>query len=386
MMRLFDTPLTGRPPWSRRAERIAIVAFWAFLAALEVARRMVNPFGQTIGAAAYVGAMMYVVWAALTPAIFSLAQRLPLERGAAAKRVAVLGAIGLAVAVAVELIQFFLMRMLVEPAALPGMADMWRQIGPLDAIARMWFMDEFVIYLAVLAVGFARNFFIHLREREQEAASLQAQLSEARLSALRMQLNPHFLFNTLHTVSSLAEDDPAGVQRIVARLSNLLRRSLEGTKRQEVPLSEELSFLRDYLEIQRVRFQGRLEVREHVEDAALDALIPNLILQPIVENAVKHGGEQSERAVRIAIRARIAEGTGRLALSVRDNGPGLAAGAEERAARAGRVGIANTRARLEALYGADASLSLVDAEGGGLEARIELPYHTASDIHTAADA
>ena len=388
---LASTPVTSGAPWSRAAEGAAIVGFWAFLAALEFFRRTMDPFGRGAGvdAVVYVSVASYAVWALLTPLIFALARRFPLEREAIARRLVVHAAIGLAVAVGIEALKITLIQTLTGPADFPARP---RPPSPTAALYRFLFLDELVTYLVVLAVGFARGYFIRLREREREAvqlhaeaARLEAQLADARLAALRMQLNPHFLFNTLNSVSSLADVDPEGVQRIVARLSALLRRALEGTARQEVPLSEELSFLRDYLEIQRVRFQGRLEVTEEVEPGALDALVPNLILQPLVENAVEHGGRENE-AVRIVLSAQRAEDALRLILTVRDNGPGLREGAQEAAERRGRVGLANTRARLEALYGADAALDLTEAPDGGLVATVSLPYHTAADLRTAAHA
>ena len=381
-----------RAPWSPAAERVAIIAFWSFLAAVEFLRRTISPFAAQMGPMAYVGVATYAVWAVLTPGIFWLARRLPLEHEHGGRRLVLLTGAGVAVAIAIELFGFALIGLLLDPADLPQRPGMESppSFSPIMAILQLWFLDELLIFLAVLAVGFARNYFIRLREREQEAAqlqaetnTLQAQLANARLSALRMQLNPHFLFNTLHSISSLADEDPEGVQRIVARLSALLRRTLEGTAKQEVSLSEELSFLHDYLAIQRVRFDEHLEVTEEIDSTVLDALVPNLILQPLVENAIKHGASQvAHGTARIVLSARREASSDRLVLSVRDNGPGLSEGAEEEAAREGHVGLANTRARLEGLYGAQAALDLGDAPGGGLVATVTLPYHTSADLRS----
>jgi len=182
-----------------------------------------------------------------------------------------------------------------------------------------------------------------------------------------MQINPHFLFNTLHAVSALVERDPGGVRRMIARLSELLRHTIESHATDEVPLREELAFLKRYIEIMEIRFQGRLQVEIKIDDDTLDALVPNLVLQPIVENALEHGVNRATGDGRVSIAAR-RDGT-RLVLSVRDNGPGLDAKNES------GVGLANTRARLEQLYGAAASLSLSSADGGGVLAEIALPYH-----------
>lgn len=391
-----STSPTLHPPWSLTSERVGVIGFWSFLAALEFLRLAVDPFrqGTSVGLMAYVGIAENVIWAGVTLGLFWLMQRLPLDRDAGLRRVLLYVALGLASAITVEMINFWTIRTLFLRGDMPPPFNQLPPavFRPIAVILRLWFLDEFVIYLGILGVAFARNNLIRLREREQEAArfqaeaaSLQAQLSDARLSALRMQLNPHFLFNTLHTISALADDDAEGVQRIVARLSGLLRRTLEGTARQEVPLAEELSFLRDYLEIQRVRFQGNLEVVEAIDADVQDALVPNLILQPLVENAVKHGsGRTAAGVATIVLGARHAAESDHLVLSVQDNGPGLAADAEEEALRTGRVGIANTRERLHALYGPEAGLDLTNASGGGLIATITLPYHTADDLRTAA--
>ena len=225
-----------------------------------------------------------------------------------------------------------------------------------------------------LAAGFARDALIRLRAREADAAHLEAQLADARLSALRMQLNPHFLFNTLHAVSALVERDPAGVRTMIARLSALLRRVLDGGDRHEVPLRDELALVRDYLAIQRVRLGDRLDVVETLADDTLDALVPTLVLQPLVENAVQHGIAVSEGPGRLGLVAR-REG-GRLVLEVQDSGPGPSHARPE----TGGVGLRNTRERLAALYGADATFALERGAEGGAVARVALPFHTDSDL------
>jgi len=211
---------------------------------------------------------------------------------------------------------------------------------------------------------------------------------------LSAQLNPHFLFNTLHAVSSLVERDPRGVRRMIARLSELLRVTLEGTSEQEIALSRELELLQLYLDIMQVRFQGRLDVDIQVDADVMDALVPNFVLQPLVENAVMHGVSKVEGAGRIELRARCVGGD--VVITVRDNGPGLdPAIAPDGTARltangngappsGGGVGLSNTRARLEQLYGAEQHLSLRRAAEGGTVAEIVLPYHTAADLHAEA--
>jgi LytS/YehU family sensor histidine kinase len=249
---------------------------------------------------------------------------------------------------------------------------------------RPWFLNDFIIYLGVLAAGLARAFSLRYRRQREEslkvAAQLRAQLAEARLDALRMQLDPHFLFNTLHAISSLVERDPRGVRRMISRLSELLRHTIEGPSEQEIPLRKELDLLRRYLEIMEVRFQGRLEISTDVEERAMDGLVPNLILQPIVENAIKHGVSKIEGPGRIALSGRV--DAGQLVLRVENSGP-FVAGNEN-----GGVGVRNTRARLEHLYGDDQSFTLrgTTAETPATVAEIRLPFHTRSDLIAPAVA
>jgi LytS/YehU family sensor histidine kinase len=314
----------------------------------------------------------------LTPAIFYLARRYPLERTVWPQRLLVhLGAAFL-IAAAVDLVRVVIVGPLLVQAGM--LTERPWNSDPLAAIARLQFLDELIIYLAGLGAGFARDYFLRFRERQAVATQLEAQLSEARLAALRMQLNPHFLFNTLHAISALVERDPQGVRRIVAKLSMLLRRVLDDDAGQETPLRSEVRFLRDYLDIQHVRFQGRLHVTEDIDADTLDALVPTLILQPLVENAVEHGASRIEEGMgRIEIGAH-REGDD-LVLIVRDNGPGLEANGDR---SIGGVGLRNTRARLDGLYGAAGTLRLEGAVEGGLRAVVTLPYHTSADLHTVS--
>lgn len=229
-----------------------------------------------------------------------------------------------------------------------------------------------VMYWLVVYAHLGCQYYLRYQEREVETAQLQRELVEARLEALRMQLNPHFLFNTLHAISGLIHDSPETADRVIARLSELLRLSLDQTKPQEVPLCEELAFLDHYLEIEQTRFAERLQIEKQISPETQQALVPYLILQPLVENAIRHGIEPREDLGLLRICA--SRNDGRLELSVRDNGNGLS-GNEEPTSQHG-IGLSNTRSRLGHLYGKNFRLELVSAEGGGLEARIEIPFHT----------
>ncbi|MCH7639597.1 MAG: histidine kinase [Bacteroidetes bacterium] len=368
---------------SRTAEIAVVLGFWTLLGALTLVRRSLDPRGPE-GLATpelWMTLIEYGFWVLLTPLVFWLARRFPLERNSLAQRIVLHLAIALVVAALFEVVRLMILRPMIIQHTMGLRGGRFGRgpghLNPVFALKHLQFLDELIVYLAVLSAGFARDYFFRLRERQREAARLTAQLAEARLSALRMQLNPHFLFNTLHAVSALVERDPTGVRRMIAKLSTLLRHTLDTASAQEVPLRDELQFLRDYLDIQQVRFQGRLEVVEDVPSNLLDALVPNLILQPLVENAVEHGVSGLEDGGRIDIGAQ--RDGNNLILSVRDNGPGID---PEMPLRENGVGLRNTRERIEGMYGDAGHLVLEPAEGGGLRVVVTLPYHTAGDLRT----
>jgi hypothetical protein len=232
-----------------------------------------------------------------------------------------------------------------------------------------------VFYWLLLLAHHGWHYYQRYRERERRAAELEGQLSLAQLQALRMQLNPHFLFNTLNTIAALIHEQPDTADRVVIRLSELLRASLERPDAHEIPLGQELGFLHRYLEIEQARFGERLAVEFQVPAELEDVLVPALLLQPIVENAIRHGIEEREEAGRIQVSAAPVEGG--LELRVMDNGPGLPPG-RTAFAREG-IGLSNTRSRLKHLYGDCQSLELSAAPGGGLGVRIRLPLRRRQD-------
>ncbi len=236
----------------------------------------------------------------------------------------------------------------------------------------LWFLHETVMYIAVLTAGIARDYVFRERARREEAAALQVQLTEARLDALRMQLNPHFLFNTLHAISALVERDPAGVRKMITRLSELLRYTLDQGSRAEVPLEKELAFVRGYLEIMKIRFQGSLEIVWEVEPGVERALVPTLILQPLVENSIKHGVSSNSGRVEIRVR----RGGSRLILTVADSGSDAPVASVEPSSG---VGLRNTEERLRQMYGELSLLQLRTLAGGGTEATIEIPWRDAGE-------
>jgi signal transduction histidine kinase len=393
--RLATPPLVAGPALDAQSERVPlrrsdllfILGFWTFIALLTSANTLVDPGGRNFpvmpAAPVAVAFIESYLWAVVTPLVFSLTSHYPLERGHLLPRIALFFVVGMIIAVAVDVVTGF-MRFDVFHVARGRFAD----AGPLWRLRHLWFMNEFLVYVAILAGGVARDYFLRYRSRREQtirlqtqAAQLQAQLADARLAALRTQLNPHFLFNTLHAVSALVERDPRGVRRMIARLSELLRTTLDGADEQEVPLSQELTFTHRYLEIMQIRFQGRLAIESNIEPGALDALVPNLILQPLVENAIKHGVSKIDDAGRIQIHAR-RDGE-RLVMNVRDNGPRVG----ENGLRAGEgLGLRNTRERLSELYGTEQSLTLQPAGDEGVIAEVIIPYHKRTDLRTSGIA
>ncbi|MEN3335286.1 MAG: two-component system, LytTR family, sensor kinase [Blastocatellia bacterium] len=242
----------------------------------------------------------------------------------------------------------------------------------------------YMSYGTFMLISHVIDYYRRYQREELRASRLKAELAQAQLQALKMQLQPHFLFNTLNSISALLDEDVDAADKMLARLGDFLRMTLQNSGAQQVTLQEELEFLRCYLEIEQVRFQDRLTVSLDIAPEALDALVPNLILQPIVENAIRHGIVTQVGPGRIEVRAAHLNGT--LVLVVKDNGPGLASAQDSAGKLRGGVGLANTRARLEHLYGAAQRFEMVDALEGGLQVTLEIPFEKAELIHVSEKA
>jgi hypothetical protein len=233
-------------------------------------------------------------------------------------------------------------------------------------------LDGFA-YVALIGLAHAGVFYRRYREREQQAVLLESRLNQARLRALQTQLQPHFLFNTLNGIATLLRRDPATAEEMLLSLSDLLRISLSSSDRQEIPLREEMDFLGRYLAIQRMRFGDRLRVTEEIEPSAMDCLVPALLLQPLVENAIRHGLEPSGKPGELRIAG--ARDGAWLRLTVEDDGVGLPPGDKNRAG----VGLANVRERLAALYGGAHEFNIAERSGGGVVVNIKLPARASVD-------
>jgi len=365
-------PSGGRMDWLKWGSLFGFWALFSFLNANQVYFEMLHKPGMhhSWWRIVFWQLAVWWVWGCLTPLVLGLGRRVTGANGSWLRGFLIHLPFSLLlpaahVAASTEL------RILIQPF------DVWSDtrtfLAQFNSEMRSLFLFDFFVYWAVLGVGYAFDYRERFRERESAASELKAQLAQAKLEALKVQLHPHFLFNTLHTISGLVrggERQPA--VNMIAGLSELLRRALDSADEQEVSLREELKFVELYLDIQLVRFSDRLTVRTDIAPETLDALVPNMILQPLVENAIRHGVSPCETPGTISINA---YRSGRmLHLEVSDDGPGLQAG--WRIEEGGGIGLANTVERLKRLYGADQRFELrnVTGVGGGVTASAVIPF------------
>jgi two-component system, LytTR family, sensor kinase len=310
-------------------------------------------------------------WALLAPVVLWLSRRFPLDKAswhvslpAHGVGVFAVTTAHIAMAVATRMLTYW---------AIGDTSGSWR----LEA-QRMFFLNfdwEMMTYWAIVGLSHALAYQREAQWRALGASRLETRLVEAQLQALQRQLQPHFLFNTLNTISALMHRDVEAADAMIARLSDLLRISLNAVGVQEVSLKEELDFLAKYLEIEQTRFRDRLTVVFEVAPETLDALVPNLILQPLVENAIKHGIGPRAAPGRITIASRRVADT--VELTVQDNGLGLSAARLSDFNRG--VGLSNTRSRLEHLYGAAHRFEFRQPAGGGLLVLIVVPLASVAE-------
>ncbi|MFY9554160.1 MAG: histidine kinase [Blastocatellia bacterium] len=354
----------------RWVRAVLIIGVWTVFACfltsqmyLAYSRREIPVSWQRI----FVVELIYAyVWAGLTPLILRLAARFPIERLNWVRTIALhLGAsilIGVATRALHDLMLFYVL------------ADSTGKFSVTRLLMNVYFMTDYgaMIYWLILLISYAFDYQRRYREGEVRATRLEAQLAQAQLQALKMQLHPHFLFNTLHSISALVHKNADAADKMIARLGDFLRLTLENSGAHEVSLQQELEFLKCYLEIERIRFEDRLTVQMDIEPQTLDARLPNLILQPIVENAIRHGISPRTAAGRIEIETRRLNGT--LQVQVTDNGPGISSNSNSGSIVKEGVGLANTQARLRQLYGDQHRLDLSNAATGGLTVILEIPF------------
>jgi sensor histidine kinase YesM len=303
----------------------------------------------------------------LTPVVLWLARRFPLTKSNLRQTIP----IHLGASIAIALVQKLSHSTVV--ALYRTFADGYQlNWNDLSSALISYFDYGIPLYWIIILLNYAFDYYSRYKENEIKAAQLESQLAQAQLQALKMQLHPHFLFNTLNAISVLIQNNPELARRTVGRLSELLRYTLDNVGVQKVSLEEELEFLDRYLQIEQTRFGDRLTVKMEVDDALKNASVPNMILQPLVENAIKHGISKKRGQAVIEVQAH--RDNGSLTLSVKDNGMGLPEEFTDNSAQRDGVGLASTRARLRELYGDAQSFELCAQPSGGAQAKVTIPY------------
>jgi two-component sensor histidine kinase len=382
-METFESPVYAFQPQSSPLQRNSflkwsvITGAWVLLGVIYVipiylevrAEGMTHSFVRVFAW----GILTWLVWAPLTPAIIGLARRVPLVGGSWKS------------GLAVHIPAFVLFSALHSAAAIAIVLTIqpWDNMGSSPTAFWPRFFARFkgslgadlLIYGGVVGICYAIDYYRKYREREFLASRLEAQLAQAQLDSLRMQLHPHFLFNTLNGIVGLVRDNrnTAAVNMLVG-LSDLLRHTLEHSSRHEVELREEINFIKLYLSIQEMRFSDRLRIELDIDPNTTKALVPNLILQPLTENALRHGIGRTADSGLIGIRS--AAEDGHLRLTVYDEGAGLPEDWQLKGSAG--IGLANTIARLQQLYDDDHEFDIRNRDGGGVEVVIVVPLRTAS--------
>jgi two-component system LytT family sensor kinase len=318
------------------------------------------------------------LWALATPLVLWAADRLPIERTNWIRSALLHIPISIVLSVVITAL---------------GRVVIWLNYGyrsgkplPFEAVTNFVignFSEGIGIYLLIALTSYAYSYYSRYREGQLRTLQLEAQLSHAQLQALKMQLHPHFLFNTLHSISALLNKDIEAARKMITRLGDFLRLTLENSGSQEVTLQQEMEFLTCYLEIERIRFQNRLVTCMDLGEQTLAAKVPNLILQPIVENAIRHGIAPRSTPGVIEIAAK--QVGGRLRIQVRDNGPGLPEHRTSQNQFKKGLGLANTETRLKQLYGADHLFDLSNDPAGGLLVTLEIPFHTSGSAPSQSE-
>jgi two-component system, LytTR family, sensor kinase len=327
----------------------------------------------TMGKVVALGVADWYLWALLTPFVLALANLLPIRLSTWTFAVPIHLAVSISLSTFIALFDTLFFRWIDLPT------ERVMTFGALLVSITLNKMHLYMfVYWAIIGLSHSLEYYRRLRERELQATRLQGQLAQAQLQVLKMQLHPHFLFNTLNTISALIHQDVEVADRMIARLGEMLRATLENSGTQLVPLRQELDFIQAYLDIEKARLGDRLVVSLDMDPEVGDALVPNLILQPLVENAIRHGIAPFTKQGRIVVEAR--RDADRLLVEISDNGPGLGAGNKSNS-RVG-VGLANTRARLEQLYPTSHRFDIVNGTDHGLVVSLVIPLREATLQHS----
>lgn len=362
---------------SERSEQTLCIslAFWSAYALLDSAGSLAiqKAYGQT---PAFVHLLIWnfadaYAWVFLTPLIYAIASRYIFSREAWKTSLAVHVAIAITISAVVA---WLLIHM--------NMALNWADTSsPFSARLLDLGLEILPRCLVTMGIAHVLGYYIRLGHRELESSRLETKLAQAQMAILRSQLEPHFLFNTLNSIAALTRKDPESAETMTLKLAALLRVSLECIGSQEVPLRQELQFLQSYLDIQQTRFRDRLTVRMEIDPSLLSTPIPSLILQPLVENSIRHGIAASAAPGFIQISA--IQDRGSMRIEVADNGHGMAcAEAEEHEG----LGLRNTKARLQQLYGINHRFEIESTPGVGCRVILGMPFPSSSLAKEVEDA
>jgi two-component system, LytTR family, sensor kinase len=346
---------------------VIVIGFTASNFAMYAVKEMPIPLWQVF----YWVATEWYLWALLAPAILLLTCKVPITR-ASWRRWLPVHLLGAITAIFLHETLYVLLERFAQ-SDLNAPTELSRHLL-LYYTKRTPF--DLLVYCTLVGIGMGGSLYRRAQERERRATQLESQLTKAQLDVLRNQLQPHFLFNTLNTISSLVHSDVEAADRVVSRLGDMLRLSLQHDGRHEVTLREELDFLGHYVEIQRSRFRDRLSVSVVVPPALLDGQVPTFILQPLVENAIRHGIEPRTAPGQVEVRA--SRDGEQLVLEVADNGPGLVDPPPGGSGNGRGIGLTNTRARLLQLYGDRQAITLANRPEGGVMVRLEIPWRVAA--------
>ena len=367
---LQATPDMGRTRW------ILILCAWTIVGLLFVVRRIVLVKVQGTHASwVIVGApelIYWYVWAAYTPLVIGLAKRFPLTGPRFVPHIAIHTITSFMMAPLASVTEYFLSRGLLRSVFRITDPGVLRLLPPFAVSVLSMSFTGVLTYWLVMGLYQSIHFYHAAMERQTKAAQLEMQLSHAELENLKSQLHPHFLFNSLHTIGILMQEDVDAASHLLVCLGDLLRMALE-RRENEITLQSELEFVGKYLEIEQTRFHDRLKVHMDVPPDLLAVYVPSLALQPLVENAIKHGISVDSAAGRLEIAAKCHNG--RVWLCVRDDGPGPAPGSRLRFG----VGLTNVQSRLKQLYGDESSLELTGGNGRGCEAIITIPLRSSHE-------
>jgi two-component system, LytTR family, sensor kinase len=361
---------SNRTNQGKLARWLPVLFFWLFQVALTSTASSFRGHQVTRHESIEKSLIAWGVWALLAPLIVGIDRWLPLSRDAILKRFVA----------HIPLSLFFTGLNVYSDALITALLNSQQQFPrPFEVIRDNLsgqFQARFVVYWVVLFAYITMDYAAHLKEREVRTAELEHLVSEARLDMLRAKLHPHFLFNTLNTISAHVEREPRTARRLLEQLGELLRLSLTHSEDQEIPLSQEIAFIERYLDLQKARLDDRLEATVKVDPDVLHALVPTFILQPLVENAIRHG--TAPRVEQGLVQVRAWRTNGQDHLSVQDDGPGLPPGWDPDESPG--IGLSNTRERLRHLYGEREQQFEISSDAGkGVRVDLSFPFRDSNN-------